>query len=206
MLLLAALPVMTALADTAGANYPGTAATGGGSGSSWSASSGTLVAALGADGGATADVGGFGFSDSENLNMTNFGFAIPSGATINGITVEMNRYASGSGIADSTVSLLGGTLTGNNKAAAGNWSTTTSTVVTYGTITDTWGNTWTPAQINAAAFGVTLDITGPGGISTRTASVDYVRITVTYTTPKPKPPRPSPAPALSPMAPAVPAS
>jgi hypothetical protein len=179
ILLLVALPVTTALAGSTGPNYPGTAATGGGNGDLWSASIGSLVAALGADGGETAQVTLASNGDSENLNMTGFGFSLPGDATITGISVEMNRYSSTSGVQDVTVRLFkAGTLVGDNKPAAGTWPIATNTVATYGGSSDLWGTTWTPAQINASNFGVTLDVTN--GASARTASVDYVHITVYY--------------------------
>ena len=111
ILLLVALPVTTALAGSSGPNYPGTAATVTGPGDPWAASSGTLVTALGADGGETAQVSLASNCDSENLNMTGFGFSLPSDATITGISVEMNRYSSTSGVQDLTVRLFkAGTL------------------------------------------------------------------------------------------------
>jgi hypothetical protein len=182
ILLLVAIPVTRALAGSS-AKYPGTAVTGGGTGSAWSASSGSLVSALGADGGPTANNSLSSYGGSENLNMTGFGFSIPSDATITGISVDMNRYASSTGPQDLTVQLYkGGVLSGSNKAISGNWSTSTSTVATYGGSSDLWGTTWTPAQINDSTFGVTLDVSNSSS-SARTAYVDYVQITVSYTRP-----------------------
>ncbi|HJS20460.1 MAG TPA: Ig-like domain-containing protein, partial [Anaerolineales bacterium] len=180
ILLLVAIPVASAFAATSGPNYPGTAATSGGTGDAWAASSGTLVSALGADDDVTASVT-LTTAASQNLDMTNFGFSIPTDATINGISVEMNRWASAGNVSDDTVQLFkAGSLVGEDKAADGNWDTVTSTVVTYGGASDLWGTTWTPAEINASDFGVTLDLKR-GGSNPRTANVDYVRITVTYT-------------------------
>ena len=187
ILLMIAIPTTTALASTLGPNYAGTAATGGGSGVSWMAISSTLVDALGADGG-TAAQSFLGSSDnSENLNVTNFGFSIPAGATIDGISVEMNRFANsnngGNGVRDTVVQLYkGASLVGDNKAlTTTTWPTSSTSVVTYGGATDLWGTTWTPEEINASNFGVTLDVTNTSTISNRTANVDYVRITVAYT-------------------------
>jgi hypothetical protein len=176
ILLLVAIPVASVFAVTSGPNYPGTATNGGGGGSAWTASAaGTIVAALGADGGTTVSAS----TDTQDLNMTNFGFAIPTNATITGISVEMNRWASGSGVRDNQVQLLGGSAAGTDQAITGtDWSTNNTTVVPYGGSTDLWGLTWTPAQINNSSFGVVLDVTDTG--PSRTATVDYVRITVSY--------------------------
>ena len=173
ILLLVAIPVTAALAASVGPSYPGTASSGGGVGSTWLPSAGTIVAALGADGGATVSAD----TSTENLNMTNFGFSIPATATITGISVEINRWASGSSVQDNQVQLLRGSAVGSDRSSGIDWSTNNSTVVTYGG--DLWGTTWTPAQINNSNFGVTLDVSDNTGGS-RTAFVDYVRITVTY--------------------------
>ena len=122
---------------------------------------------------------------AQSLDATNFGFHIPAGAQINGITVVYNRYSSSTSntsISDSAVQLLkGGVAVGNNKAVLGTeWSTSTSSTATYGTSSDTWGASWTSDDINNLGFGVSITPTS-GTSSSRTASVDYVRITVTYT-------------------------
>ncbi|WKZ42157.1 MAG: MBG domain-containing protein [Anaerolineales bacterium] len=189
ILLLIAIPATAVFAASAGPNYPGTA-TGGAGNNEWvpagTGGANSLVGALGADGGRTAMSDVEDGDDSDPLVMTNFGFSIPAGATIDGITVEMNRYrewSTGGGIQDVTVRLLGGTLTGDNKAEAGLWATTFSpdNVDTFGSASDTWGNTWTPAQINATGFGVELVVENTHSSARRQAHVDYVRITVTYT-------------------------
>lgn len=55
------------------------------------------------------------------LKITNFGFAIPSGATIDGITVDVERSKSGAGtLRDLTIQLIvADALTGDNKADTG---------------------------------------------------------------------------------------
>jgi hypothetical protein len=181
ILLLVAIPVTTALAAASGPNYPGTPASGGGAGDTWGASSGTLATALGADGGTTASVTLTASTNgAENLDMTNFGFSIPTTATITGISVEMNRWSSSAtGLRDETVRLLKGSAVGNNKASATDWNTVQTTVVMYGSSSDVWGTTWTPAEVNNSNFGVTLDVDRDNG-GNITATVDYVRITITY--------------------------
>ena len=119
------------------------------------------------------------------LEGTNYGFAIPVDAAINGIVVTIGRHESGTRIdyidvRDSTVKLLkASVLTGNNKAATGTeWPIAAATPAIYGTTADLWGTTWTPADINANNFGVALSVIS--GVN-RIAYVDYMRISVTYT-------------------------
>jgi hypothetical protein len=124
----------------------------------------------------TAD-GGFTGGLTDILRLTGFGFSVPGGATINGITVEIERKSSGV-VTDATVRLLkAGTETGSNKASASGWPPADA-YATYGGAADLWGTTWTAAQINAGTFGVSLsanlDVVAA-------ASVDHVRVTVTYT-------------------------
>ena len=182
ILLLAALPVTAVFAATSGPNYPGSAATAG-AGTAWTASTGTLTDAVGADDGNTAQAVLAAGADSQSLQLTNFGFSIPTDATVTGIMVEVNRFASSNlSIHDVTVQLLkDGAPAGSNKAiTVVPWTTVATTIVIYGGSKDIWGTTWTPAQINASTFGVSLAVTNSGGAE-QTASVDYVRITVTYT-------------------------
>jgi len=100
---------------------------------------------------------------SKGINLTNFGFSIPSSATIVGVeatlTYSNNNSASvTSAFKDTIVRLVkGGVEVGNNYGTI--YSTTPSTcfpLFTYGSNTDLWGTTLTPADVNAANFGFVL--------------------------------------------------
>jgi len=125
---------------------------------------------------------------SNYLKATNFSFAIPAGATINGVKVDIEKRDSGgdgvdSYVEDNIVSLVkGGTISGSNLAAAGQWSTTES-YVTYGGATSMWGLSLTESDIEATTFGVVLSVTMTDNNieGSVTAQVDHVRITVYYT-------------------------
>ena len=116
------------------------------------------------------------------LKGTNFGFSIPSGDTIDGILVEIDRRAqTASRITDVTVSIVkGGTVTGDNKAIGTTWPTAL-TYQSYGGAADLWGATWTDSDINASNFGLVISCTNSSG--TVGARVDAIRITITHTTP-----------------------
>lgn len=77
--------------------------------------------------------------------------------------------------------LKNGTPAGNDKAAAGTWGTS-DTTITYGGAGDLWGTTWTPAEVTASNFGVRLKVSNANA-SSRTASVDHIDLTVYYSTP-----------------------
>jgi hypothetical protein len=126
---------------------------------------------------------------SEYLKGTNYGFSIPSNATIVGIQVTIRRKSSsnagGNSINDVTVSLIkDGLMTVANKASAADWGTSFGTA-SYGSASDLWEASWTPDDINANDFGVALSAYNQSGYSNRTATVDYMQITVTYTVPLP---------------------
>lgn len=123
---------------------------------------------------------------TDYLNATSFGFAIPSGATIDGIIARIERsviIVGAFNVVDQTVQLLkAGVRTGTNKAdTTTNWPTV-DTNKDYGTSTDLWGTTWTPAEINATNFGLSLRCTNPAGADDDgTLQVDAVSIDVYYT-------------------------
>lgn len=125
------------------------------------------------------------FGLSGDLFAKGFGFSIPTGATISGVTVEISEKCQTgffSNCQDLTVELLkGGIYSGNNKANVTSWATSTTTVP-YGGSSDLWGNTFTVSDINSANFGVGFNIFNSGS-SSCTAYVDFVRITITYTLP-----------------------
>jgi hypothetical protein len=117
-------------------------------------------------------------TSGDTLDLTNFGFTIPDAATINGITVEV-KFAGSAASTGATAQLLkAGAPVGTSKSftrPGGATSCATSTFVTLGSGVDLWDTTWTPADINAANFGVRLTKSGGG-----TALLDAVRITVEY--------------------------
>ncbi len=116
-----------------------------------------------------------GGSPTQYLAASSFGFAIPVGAVIDGIVADIERRATGT-ITDSSVRIIkGGTVTGTEHALGGAWPAMDA-VATYGSNSDLWGETWTPADINAAGFGVALSVDD----NVDAAGVDAMSITVFY--------------------------
>jgi hypothetical protein len=120
---------------------------------------------------------------SHYLKATNFGFTIPSGATIDGIVVEVERREeSAAGIRDNRVRIVKGGVVGSTDKAdtATNWPASDA-YKTYGSASDLWGQTWTGSDINSSTFGMviaaTWTVAGSG-----LAEIDHIRITVHYTT------------------------
>jgi len=183
--------VVLVFANTAGPNLAGTGGTSG-------TCNGSTVFCWTSPGNVTTNDGVFAqvalgsSAPSNELQGTNFGFAIPAGSTINGITVEIFKKAiSGFGSpTDADVTILkAGVATGTNLGhlgAANNWLSAGG-IDTYGGSSTLWGATWTPADINAANFGVQISCTEWTGGGSATAGVDFIRITITYTPPAPPP-------------------
>jgi hypothetical protein len=119
---------------------------------------------------------------SFRLQARNFGFAIPSGATVDGIVVEINRREIAGTASDFRVQLTDSTATlvGSNKAntTAGSWPST-ATTATYGTSTDTWAASLDDVDINSANFGVTLSVRADS--ANTDIGVDFIRVTVYHT-------------------------
>lgn len=123
-------------------------------------------------------------TDTGTLEATGFGFSIPFDAIIDGIIVEVEKARES--VADVTISDLlcqlikGGTRQGDNNADATDWPTTDA-YSTYGSSTDLWGLSWTPAAINNANFGVAFSATRTGSGALTDVFVDHIRVTVHYT-------------------------
>lgn len=180
---------------TSGPRFPGTAASdlSNGGTAAW-ANPSNIAADDGTLASVESDPSGFsGYASvslSGYLKASNFGFAIPTGSTINGIEMTYERaqqFQDGADVTESIVQLLqGGTPGGTNKAntVVGSLPTTTLTPVTYGGASDTWGRSWTAEQINASNFGVAISLLLTcDEVNPAQAFVDYVSVTVHYTEP-----------------------
>lgn len=119
------------------------------------------------------------------LKTTGFGFSLPATASITGIVVEVEKKATNinflTSITDNNVRLIkNGTLTGSNRAKPADW-TSSPGYFTYGSSSDLWGTTWSPADINAADFGLAFSAKINGLISLLpVANIDHVRMTVYF--------------------------
>lgn len=119
------------------------------------------------------------------LKVTDFtSFAIPGGATIDGIQVEVEKSVSGaelSAIAEDLRTVQGGIVGGTNLGVTSGWDTLDAYTV-YGGATQLWGRSWTADDINAAGFGAVIAPTGNNtALTIKRFQVDHVRITVFYT-------------------------
>lgn len=117
---------------------------------------------------------------SHYLKVTNFGFAVPAGATINGITARIERKSAGGAHTDSRVRLVrAGVIETADKATGTAWPTSDG-VATYGSAADLWSAAWAVADVNSSGFGLVVAAVGSSAINTL-ASVDFMSLQVDYT-------------------------
>ena len=118
-------------------------------------------------------------ANSDYLAATNFGFAIPEGARIRGISVtwlKESRDALQAGTDRSVKLIQDGIVGGREHARSQKWAGT----YTYGSAFDLWGLHWTPEQINSSRFGAAIAAQAPGSRPASLA-VRSCEITVYYT-------------------------
>ncbi|MEI6849452.1 MAG: choice-of-anchor tandem repeat GloVer-containing protein, partial [archaeon] len=109
---------------------------------------------------------------SHYIKATDFGFSVPSGATINGILVEIEKgMDTNSVIKDNLIKIVkaDGSIGTVNKAYVGTIWPTGDTYSSYGSSSDLWGETWDSTKINDLDFGIAIsaiaEIGGGGGAS-----------------------------------------
>ena len=94
------------------------------------------------------------------LFFSDFNLAIPTGATILGISVSIPKTVLGGTALDQSVKLVvGGAVVGTDHASATPWSTTAFVTTVYGGPVDTWSASLTPAQASTqglSGFGVAI--------------------------------------------------
>jgi hypothetical protein len=112
------------------------------------------------------------------LRAVGFGFSIPMVSVIDGIKVEVECFDN---VASGHPTLAAKLR--KNTAYVGDEKTIAfpryEAYVALGDVTQLWGTTWVPTEINSDTFGVGIYGTWATG-SDRTLSIDHIRITVYY--------------------------
>ena len=153
---------------------------------SWaaSASNGALSDNLYADRSVT--LGLLGTATTNYLVVKNFGFSIPSSASICGIEVTIERSATGLvpllyTVKDNLIRLAkNNIISGDDRSSTSEWTGSDVSAV-YGSVSEKWGSTWTPADINTANFGVAISAKFSGVLGLlMTAKIDHVTIKVFF--------------------------
>lgn len=144
---------------------------------------------------AQTDNGTAAVCDSDNnvdlgnyLKATNFGFTssdVPSGATIDGIEMQVKRRTetnTGNTLDYSVKIVKGGTISGNEKATTTNWLKSSSSweTITYGSSTELWGLSWSQSDVTASTFGIAYATKADGSIN-KQSEIDVLQLRVYYT-------------------------
>lgn len=119
---------------------------------------------------------------SHYLKATNFGFSIPSDATITGILVGIERSGSGQGNGgDNEVRIVksDGSIGTTNKSVQQSWAGA-ETYISFGGSSDLWDETWAYTDINDVDFGVVVSVAQITTGAQVHLLVDHIRITVYY--------------------------
>lgn len=127
---------------------------------------------------------------SHYLTVSGLGFTIPTGSTVTGIAVAINRYYSatsylgkpGGSVTDQEVKLMkaAAVQSAANRADTADTWPLSAAVANYGGNSDLWGNTWTPSDVNDSGFGVALAVAFNGHFGP-VAYVDSITVTVYFT-------------------------
>lgn len=112
--------------------------------------------------------------------LSNFGFSIPAGSTIQGIEVKLNsRVDSTTGSPRFCVELSWNGGASWTTAVTSSTLSTAETMYILGGVTNTWGRTWTNTDFDNANFRVRLTMVASN--TSRDFSLDWVGVQVRYT-------------------------
>jgi uncharacterized repeat protein (TIGR01451 family) len=120
--------------------------------------------------------------DDDDQGFSSFGFGVPAGSIVDGITVQVRALTSDNDCR------LQAWLSGANGSNPTSTKTDSSIdgsfdTLTFGAANDTWGRVWDPTQLTNDNFVVVLRHDAPNGCSnSQTSSIDWVKVTVTYRT------------------------
>jgi hypothetical protein len=128
----------------------------------------------------TGDIAGGAGTFTDYLVATNFSLNIPVGATITGIEITVERSDASGLTSDYRVRIVKGGVIGSTEMSTGSSYGVTDSYGIFGSPFDSWGETWTDADINAADFGVAIAAQRNAAGGSSAAGIDQILITVYY--------------------------
>ena len=144
-------------------------------GSDW-----TNISNIQGDGGAYANCAMPGSGYSDWIIGYQFVLNVPAGATITGLSVQVERGSSTGSAYNAQFQLLNlssGDI-GNYRIDGSNWTTLTE-IKTYGGESSLWGAVLTPTMVNTPNFGIKMSVSC--GATPDTADLNYFKMKVHYT-------------------------
>ncbi len=122
--------------------------------------------------------------DNVDQGYRDFGFSIPKGTIIDGITVKANAFSSASSGCRIDVRLSWNNGSNSTSYKQGPLAGGVDDVLTFGAANDTWGRVWDPTELTDGKFRLELRNEDPGRDCPNgsTTSLDWVTAQVTYRT------------------------
>jgi hypothetical protein len=120
---------------------------------------------------------------SGTLVVSGFAGAVPDGAAISGVTLDVKRSATAAEQLQDTAVFLrtGAETTGLNRASADFWPIASS-IVSYGGPNDRWSASLNADDVSSGALGAELTASHAGSTGAAAPEVDAVMMTVHYCT------------------------
>ena len=120
--------------------------------------------------------------DNVDQGYRDFGFAVPAGSIIDGITVKANAFSS-----DSNGCQLSVRLSWNGGSNFSGYKTVSLTgdaaaILTFGSASDTWSHTWDPTELTNTTFRLQVRNEDPGSACAGTTSLDWITASLTFRT------------------------
>jgi uncharacterized delta-60 repeat protein len=123
-------------------------------------------------------------TSSCRLQSSGYNFAIPAGNIIDDIDVSV-EWSTTNALIDSAIYLIkNGNALGNNSATGAALPGATDEITTYG-LSNLWGTSFTPSDINDNTFGAAVVVRRTGAGGGRDARIDHIPIRVYHHTPAP---------------------
>lgn len=153
--------------------------------------SGTVANLAAANDSSVANLtGGGGSAISNYLKITNWGFSIPSGASIVGVIADVRAYHSTCcGYQSSLYSVKlvkGGTVTGSEGKSTSTLPASPA-YTAHGAVNSLWGTSLTPADVNSTGFGIAIAFQAAAQFNPGYGSLDHIRLKVFYAGGSPAP-------------------
>jgi hypothetical protein len=119
-------------------------------------------------------------SYTDYLVATHFNLNVPAGMTIKGIVVTVECSDPNDRTSDYSVRIVKASTIGTTERANGKPYPVTDDLMTYGDVSDRWGETWTVAEINDNNFGVAISAMRNADDGITAGQIDNIQITVYY--------------------------
>jgi hypothetical protein len=117
---------------------------------------------------------------TDYLIVTGFGFVVPYGGVLSGITVEIERSDASGLTSDYSIRIVKNAIIGSAERSTGIAYPAADAYQSYGGNTDLWGETWTHKQISSASFGVAIAAQRNATGAATAGRIDHIRVTIHY--------------------------